>query len=88
MTIYYSYIKIYILEKKNIIEGKRFNTEVTAWEDITTRINATFHDAIRVKGDVEKKWWALKAQGRKELAKHKKILKGTGEKIKFVVMLT
>lgn len=68
------------------MEGKRFNREVSAkarkdtWEDITNKINATYLDAIRDNVDVEKKWWALNGQGREEIAAHKKIRNGTGEK--------
>lgn len=68
------------------MESKRFNNEVTAkarkdtWEEITNKLNAAYLDAVRDKGEVEKKWWALKGQGREELSAHKKILGGTGEK--------
>ncbi|KAK3880409.1 hypothetical protein Pcinc_015092 [Petrolisthes cinctipes] len=78
------YLLHLISEKKHIVEGKKFNNEVTAkarkdtWEEITNKINAAYFDAVRDKGDVEKKWWALKGQGREELSQHKKILGGTG----------
>ncbi|KAK3880020.1 hypothetical protein Pcinc_015459 [Petrolisthes cinctipes] len=55
------YLLHLISEKKHIVEGKKFNNEVTAkarkdtWE-ITNKINAAYFDAVRDKGDVEKKW--------------------------------
>lgn len=76
-------------ENRNIIEVKKFNSEVTAkmrrdtWEDVTRKLNASFPESVRTKSDIEKKWWALKAQGREELCNHRKSLAATGKKPYF-----
>ncbi|KAK4307199.1 hypothetical protein Pmani_000800 [Petrolisthes manimaculis] len=73
-----------IAENKTIIEGKKFDSAVTAkvrrdtWDEITRKLNAAFPDSVRLKSEIEKKWWALKAQGREELCQYNKILQGTG----------
>ncbi|KAK3873457.1 hypothetical protein Pcinc_021534 [Petrolisthes cinctipes] len=73
-----------IEENKHILEGKRFNQDVTAqtrkdaWDNITRKINAAFPKSVRGKVDVEKKWWSLKAQGREELCNYNKYIGGTG----------
>lgn len=66
-----------ISEKKTIIEGKKVRRE--AWEEITGNLNAAYPDTVRMKSEVEKKWWALKSQGREELCSYKKTLQGTGK---------
>lgn len=83
-----------ISEKKTIIEGKKFDTDVTAkvrreaWEEITRKLNAAYPDTVRMKSEVEKKWWALKSQGREELCGYKKTLQGTGKNPYFSISNT
>ena len=50
-----------IEENRHVIEGKKFNSEVTAkmrrdmWEDVTRNLNASFPESVRTKNDIEKK---------------------------------
>ena len=75
-----------IHENKDLLEGKKFTSKVTSkmrrdmWEEVTRKLNASFPESVRTKSDAEKKWWALKAQGREELCNHRKSSVATGKK--------
>lgn len=75
-----------VFKHRTVIGGKGMDKYATAsqktevWRTITQEINAAFPDVVRDVGDVERKWWNLKGQGKEELRQYRKAMHGAGKK--------